>query len=214
MYNTLFRLVDEKNVNGLMQYLHGFYFKNFIRTTNINNINRVPLLYYALPHDDNSDNSDKSILTLQILLDHGAYINILSPYIRNRPFLNIRVFKFLIDNGLDIDLGYYISINNNENNNILEKIKIILHNHHCNINNRYNGKTPLMIATQQKLKKIIILLIDHGADMNIRDISGRTAENYASPELLNLFKPTKFAQITSKLNYNDRLLSRINDMYG
>lgn len=41
------------------------------------------------------------------------------------------------------------------------------------------GRTPLMVATARGSLRVMELLLDHGARMNLQDAFGQTAENFA-----------------------------------
>lgn len=85
----------------------------------------------------------------------------------------------------------------------VEKIISLLLKHQANINYRvglvvddehseFRGATALIIASRLKFTNVVKLLLAHGADKTIRDLSGKTAADYANAtddaELKKLFK--------------------------
>jgi len=50
----------------------------------------------------------------------------------------------------------------------------LLPEHRADPNIRMSGKTPLHIACQKGFKEYAILLLDHGANMNLQDHEGDT----------------------------------------
>jgi ankyrin repeat protein len=67
------------------------------------------------------------------------------------------------------------------------------------------GKTPLMLAAQNDNSYLVILLIENGADINLKDKNGKTAFSYAEgkPFTLDALNQGKFAeQDITKLNIN------------
>lgn len=47
------------------------------------------------------------------------------------------------------------------------------------VNETYNGESPLMVACSRKCRKIVKLLVEKGADVNYRSKDGLTAMSIA-----------------------------------
>ena len=138
----------------------------------------VTALFYA--------SIEGSLESVQILVNAGVDVNLLhkngDSALSNATCKgNLEMVKFLIENGADIEKCGCIS---STNACILGKFEImeylIEQGIKINIIDTSNeGKTPLHHAVQYGFLNIIKLLLDNGAEINLKDYYGNTAFDLA-----------------------------------
>lgn len=164
--------------------------------------------------------NQKNIKIVEQLLIDGADVNQLDPSPRYNIILtplqialeknkNEEIIKILIDYGADVNIQ-----DDCENTSLhravvfdhsIETISLII-NSCSNINSQNDdGKTPLYYAIETNNKKIIKLLIDHGADVNINPYNDTTLNaaivHMCDQDIIDLFITHGY-----KLSPNDSLL--------
>ena len=183
----------------------------------------------------------------EILLDAGADVNVIDPYIKSTPLINAlwaryperyRIAFRLIEEGADInvvDQNYRTALNacvvpmstdteearetqaelleyllehcdlykvvsESRKTPLIEAasfgnsraVKYLLENNYFLVDDMPNGYTALMVAAGMGKTDICQVLLDYGADTELRSYKGKTAADYAEesghPELADLLK--------------------------
>ena len=100
---------------------------------------------------------------------------------KNEESVN-EIFSLLIDNGantVDEKDGYSVLHFSVHGNSVLVSENLI-NNYHLPINKvNVNGQTPLIMGVKNNAADTVKLLIDHGADITIKDNDGYSAYDYA-----------------------------------
>ncbi|MCK5706478.1 MAG: ankyrin repeat domain-containing protein [Candidatus Aureabacteria bacterium] len=164
--------INEQDENGDTSLHHALLSQNkelikalVHKGANVNVSNNVQItpIFIALMGFGKTPDID----TVQLLIDHGAELNITNSfgYYPIRYVLkdeNIEIVELLIENGANVNAKYI------------------------------DGRTHLFHAIQNNQKKIVELLIEKGADVNIVDNYGETPISLANrlgfEEILNLLK--------------------------
>ncbi|CAG5136562.1 unnamed protein product [Candidula unifasciata] len=143
-------------------------------------------LSYVLSKNNYHYDYTETVKIVEALLKHGAPVNEDSP--SGSPLMNailseanLNIVKLLLDHGADL------SVRDSKGNTVLliaaenestENINYLLQHREVreiiNVRN-HQGLTALMISTRKFNHPAVKALIDHGADVNIKDVAGNTA---------------------------------------
>jgi len=108
---------------------------------------------------------------VELLLSHGADINIANPLSKAAQFGNgnEKIAKMLLDHGADPNCLHSAILGRHKD------VVLLLLEHNANVNRRDgNGRTPLHVAVVFGDEDIIRLLISKGADVNAKNNEGET----------------------------------------
>lgn len=120
-----------------------------------------------------------------LLLDHGANINLLSPAAGNPdPFKHksyIKIMNILLDNKADIDFQasdertvLIAAAMWADQKQALEKVSLLLDRGAKPDIVKHGGETALMLAAGRGNDKVVKLLIEKGADVNMKNGAGES----------------------------------------
>ena len=177
--NDLSRCIEKNNIKKLTEILPKIADINEV--FEYKNVKKLNIIIYSIYVNAGID-------IIKLLLDNGADVNFRDEN-RNTPFLyaalysdNIELFDMLKEYGADINALNVINANAvmaavYNGYNILEKlIKMGI-----NINNQNTGgwSALMSVALDKKPLEMAKLLIDNGADINIKNKSDKTALDIA-----------------------------------
>lgn len=192
-----FQDVDE-NQNTLLHHAIAYvpnyeitcFFIKHIDVNSKNNEDETPLIKLLL----SKNFPDKRIEIIDLLLSHGADINLAGNYGQS-PFstalrvqeTEIAVLEKLIQSGADIhqlDEGgghaiHYAAAMDLDYLKFMLKQKVDI-----NTLTIEKQQTPLMIAAMYNQQDTVEYLLDQGADINLRDTNGKTAMDFAQDKEL------------------------------
>lgn len=157
---------------------------------NVNGDKYNSALWYALK----SEHYDVA----NLLIKYGSDVNLLDGQGRSvlwKVVLNkggLDVIKLLIENGADVNAGNGSVLMAAARKGKFEIAKLLIE-YGADVNKvDSEGRSALIVATEEYEPKIVELLIKHGADLNIKDNKGRSAITIAvnddSPKIIELLE--------------------------
>ncbi len=140
------------------------------------------------------------------LLQHGADINApVTP--EEAPWKHasldnqfLEITKIALKNAKHFITAAYLSLGSETNVDFTEILSEQLDEMAAEINSPDAGKTPLMLAAQNGTPEVAAYLMQHGANILLRDSKGKTAVDYAK-ENPRLYKTETYWKMNDKL-YN------------
>ena len=138
----------------------------------------------------------------QILIENGASLNYITDYsggkssvlqdivkVRSGAALPgykpeskeevIKAFNYAIENINHNNVNWMRVLQHSVSNDRIEIVKLLLEQEYCTVNDTSVGMTALMFAARDSTPEMVQLLLDYGADKNIKSTDGKTAYDYA-----------------------------------
>ena len=138
----------------------------------------------------------------QILIENGASLNYITDYsggkssvlqdivkVRSGAALPgykpeskeevIKAFNYAIENINHNNVNWMRVLQHSVSNDRIEIVKLLLEQEYCTVNDTSVGMTALMFAARDSAPEMVQLLLDYGADKNIKSSNGKTAYDYA-----------------------------------
>lgn len=105
----------------------------------------------------------------------------------------IKAFNYALENVDSNNVNWMRVLQHSVSNDRIEIVKLLLDQEYCAVNDTSVGITALMFAARDSTPEMVQLLLDYGADKNIKSTDGKTAYDYAVEcghmELAELVKP-------------------------
>lgn len=122
---------------------------------------------------------------------HNSEENVLTDIVGHRP--GIITVEVGSENSTEVAMAFYYAIENCDHSKInwmrvlqhsatndrVEIVKFLLDEGYCDVNDTSVGITALMFAARDSTPEMVQLLLDYGADKNIKSTDGKTAYDYA-----------------------------------
>lgn len=149
-----------------------------------------------------SSKVDNWYVISQILIENGASLDYTTEYsgekssvlqdiVQNRPGASLSSYE--PDNEEEVIKSFNYALENCDHNNVnwmrvlqhsvsndrIEIVKLLLDQKYCDVNDMTVGVTALMFAARDSTIEMLQLLLDYGADKNIKSSNGNTAYDYA-----------------------------------
>lgn len=136
---------------------------------------------------------------------HNSATNVLTYIVMSRP--GIMSAENGKENSAEVLLAFHYALENCDQSKInfmrvlqhsttfdrIEIVTFLLDGGYCDVNDTSVGMTALMFAARDSTLEMVQLLLDYGADKNIKDSDGKTAYDYAVDrgfmELAEILKP-------------------------
>lgn len=149
-----------------------------------------------------SSKVDNWYVISQILIENGASLNytteysgeklsILQDIVQNRPGASLsgyepdskeevyKAFNYALENCDHNNVNWMRVLQHSVSNDRIEIVKLLLEQKYCTVNDTSVGMTALMFAARDSTPEMVQLLLDYGADKNIKSTDGKTAYDYA-----------------------------------
>jgi len=91
----------------------------------------------------------------------------------------IKAFNYAIENINHNNVNWMRVLQHSVSNDRIEIVKLLLEQEYCTVNDTSVGMTALMFAARDSTPEMVQLLLDYGADKNIKSNDGKTAYDYA-----------------------------------
>lgn len=91
----------------------------------------------------------------------------------------IKAFNYAIENINHNNVNWMRVLQHSVSNDRIEIVKLLLEQEYCTVNDTSVGMTALMFAARDSTPEMVQLLLDYGADKNIKSTDGKTAYDYA-----------------------------------
>jgi ankyrin repeat protein len=138
----------------------------------------------------------------QLLLQNGASLNYITDYsggkssvlqdivkVRSGAALPgykpeskeevIKAFNYALEKCNHNNVNWMRVLQHSVSNDRIEIVKLLLEQKYCTVNDTSVGMTALMFAARDSTPEMVQLLLDYGADKNIKSTDGKTAYDYA-----------------------------------
>ena len=91
----------------------------------------------------------------------------------------IKAFNYALEKCDHNNVNWMRVLQHSVSNDRIEIVKLLLEQKHCTVNDTSVGMTALMFAARDSTPEMVQLLLDYGADKNIKSTDGKTAYDYA-----------------------------------
>ena len=91
----------------------------------------------------------------------------------------IKAFNYALENCDHSNVRWMRVLQHSVSNDRIEIVKLLLEQEYCTVNDTSIGMTALMFAARDSTPEMVQLLLDYGADKNIKSTDGKTAYDYA-----------------------------------
>ena len=91
----------------------------------------------------------------------------------------IKAFNYALENCDHNNVNWMRVLQHSVSNDRIEIVKLLLDQKYCDVNDMTVGVTALMFAARDSTIEMVQLLLDYGADKNIKSSNGKTAYDYA-----------------------------------
>lgn len=121
----------------------------------------------------------------------GKISSVLQDIVHNRPGASlsgyepdneeevIKAFNYALENCDHNNVNWMRVLQHSVSNDRIEIVKLLLDQEYCTVNDTSVGITALMFAARDSTPEMVQLLLDYGADKNIKSTDGKTAYDYA-----------------------------------
>lgn len=90
-----------------------------------------------------------------------------------------KAFNYALENCDHNNVNWMRVLQHSVSNDRIEIVKLLLDQEYCTVNDTSVGMTALMFAARDSTPEMVQLLLDYGADKNIKSTDGKTAYDYA-----------------------------------
>ena len=91
----------------------------------------------------------------------------------------IKAFNYVLENCDHSNVNWMRVLQHSVSNDRIEIVKVLLDEGYCDVNDTSVGMTALMFAARDSTPEMVHLLLDYGADKNIKSSDEKTAYDYA-----------------------------------
>ena len=91
----------------------------------------------------------------------------------------IKAFNYALEKCNHSNVNWMRVLQHSVSNDRIEIVKLLLEQKYCTVNDTSVGMTALMFAARDSTPEMVQLLLDYGADKNIKSTDGKTAYDYA-----------------------------------
>ena len=91
----------------------------------------------------------------------------------------IKAFNYALEKCNHSNVNWMRVLQHSVSNDRIEIVKFLLDQEYCTVNDTSVGMTALMFAARDSTPEMVQLLLDYGADKNIKSTDGKTAYDYA-----------------------------------
>lgn len=91
----------------------------------------------------------------------------------------IKAFNYALEKCNHNNVNWMRVLQHSVSNDRIEIVKLLLEQKYCTVNDTSVGMTALMFAARDSTPEMVQLLLDYGADKNIKSTDGKTAYDYA-----------------------------------
>ena len=91
----------------------------------------------------------------------------------------IKAFNYALEKCNHNNVNWMRVLQHSVSNDRIEIVKLLLEQKYCTVNDTSVGMTALMFAARDSIPEMVQLLLDYGADKNIKSTDGKTAYDYA-----------------------------------
>lgn len=138
----------------------------------------------------------------QILIENGASLNYVTDYSGGKSSVLQDIVKvrsgaalpgYISESNDEVTKAFYYALENCDHSNVdwmrvlqhsvsndrIEIVEFLLDQKYCDVNDMSVGMTALMFAARDSTPEMVQLLLDHGADKDIRSLDAETAYDLA-----------------------------------
>ena len=91
----------------------------------------------------------------------------------------IKAFNYALEKCNHSNVNWMRVLQHSVSNDRIQIVKLLLEQKYCTVNDTSVGMTALMFAARDSTPEMVQLLLDYGADKNIKSTDGKTAYDYA-----------------------------------